>query len=195
MRRCITKHSEHFKTQKCYKIEKSREKEISKKLSYFLRHSPESLPIELDEGGWADVESLIEKMQITIEDLVYVVQQNVKQRFSLSQENHKIRANQGHSIKVDLQLHVQSPPNQLFHGTSKKNLNSIMTKGILKMNRNHVHLSADIKTAREVGTRHGSPLVLSIDCEAMIEDKLKFFKSENGVWLTEYIDPKYIGRI
>jgi len=159
-------------------------------LSFVLRHKPDSIGIQLDEQGWVEIELLIEKINISKSELEYVVSNNAKQRFSIS--NNKIRANQGHSIKVNLGLTNKQPPKQLFHGTTQKNYERIKIDGLLKMNRNHVHLSQDISTAKQVGSRHGKPIILKIDCERMANEQIQFFLSENGVWLTEYVEPKYI---
>jgi len=171
-------------------IEKNREKEISKRLSYVLRHKPDSIGIQLDEQGWTEIALLIGKLNISRTELEYVVSNNSKQRFSISKD--KIRANQGHSIKVNLGLISQEPPIELYHGTTSKNYESIKVDGLLKMNRNHVHLSENIDTAKQVGSRHGKPIILRIDCQEMQRDGIHFFLSENGVWLTDYVSPKYI---
>lgn len=159
-------------------------------MSFVLRHKPDSIGIQLDEKGWVEIELLIEKMNISKSELEYVVSNNTKQRFSIS--NNKIRANQGHSIKVNLGLTNKQPPKLLFHGTTQINYERIKIDGLLKMNRNHVHLSKDMDTAKQVGSRHGKPIILKVDCEAMVNDQIPFFLSENGVWLTQYVDPKYI---
>lgn len=159
-------------------------------MSYVLRHKPDSIGIQLDDQGWTEIALLIEKLNITRIELEYVVSNNSKKRFSIS--NNKIRANQGHSVKVNLGLTSRQPPKQLFHGTTRKNYERIKIDGLLKMSRNHVHLSKDISTAKQVGSRHGKPIILKVDCQAMVNDQIQFFQSENGVWLTEYVDPKYI---
>lgn len=156
-----------------------------------MRHKPESIGIQLDTQGWADIPTLLDKMNISRSELEYVVFNNSKQRFSISAEN-KIRANQGHSIAVKLDLTSQTPPAKLYHGTTDTNYQKIKTEGLLKMNRNHVHLSSDTETARQVGSRHGKPIVLNIDSKQMAEDGIRFFISENGVWLTDHVAPKYI---
>ena len=172
-------------------MEKKKEKDISKKLSYVLRHSPDSIGIEIDEQGWTDIPILLEKLDVSRADLEYVVANNSKQRFSIS-DNNRIRANQGHSINVNLGLINKVPPNELFHGTTKENYEKIKVSGLLKMNRNHVHLSADIETARQVGSRHGKPIILIINCKEMVDDNILFYQSDNGVWLTDFVDFKYI---
>lgn len=177
-----------------------KEKEIkilSKFLSLVLRHKPEILTLTLDEGGWADVEELINKSQlkgvdVSLEKLRNVVETNDKRRFSFSEDLKKIRANQGHSLKVNLGLTAKVPPEILFHGTAVQNIDSIKLKGIMKGNRHHVHLSADVGTAKTVGARYGKPVVLKINAEQMQSDGFVFYQSENGVWLTEHVPNRYI---
>lgn len=170
---------------------------LSKFLSLILRHKPEEIGIELDEFGWADIEELLAKtnekgMNISIADIKKVVKESDKQRFKLSDDFTKIRANQGHSIEVNLKLKAKIPPEKLFHGTALKNVDSIQKNGILKGNRQHVHLSADTETAKKVGIRHGKPIIFEIDTKAMLDDNLVFFQSENGVWLTEFVAAKFL---
>ena len=171
---------------------------ISKLLSLVLRHAPETIGLELDKNGWAATEVIVNKLErkfsdFTLEILQEVVKTNDKQRFVFSEDETKIRANQGHSLKtIDLALEAKEPPHTLYHGTASRNLESIMKTGIDKRNRQHVHLSADKETAHKVGSRHGVPVILKIDAYQMSEDGLVFFQSENGVWLTDFIDPKYI---
>lgn len=168
--------------------------QISKYLSLILRHQPQSIGLVLDPNGWADVEELLNKskLKFSFQQLVEVVEKNDKQRFILSDDQTKIRANQGHSIKIDLDLKPQIPPPILYHGTVEKYLDSIRIEGLKKMNRNHVHLSKDIETAQKVGSRRGNPVILKIDAEAMNTDKMLFYCSENGVWLTDNVPTKYI---
>lgn len=173
-------------------MNKNQEKEISKKLSYVLRHQPDAIGIELDEQGWTDISILIDKMNITREELEYVVEHNSKKRFSIDEANNKIRANQGHSIAINLGLSQKTPPDQLYHGTAQKHYDIIATEGLKKMSRNHVHLSADIETAKQVGSRHGKPIILIIDCKQMLADGASFYQADNGVWLTEYVGVEYI---
>jgi putative RNA 2'-phosphotransferase len=161
-------------------------------LSYVLRHKPDSIGIQLDEQGWTEIALILEKLNISKSELVYVVSNNAKQRFSIS--DNKIRANQGHSVKVNLGLTSKQPPIKLYHGTTTKNYERIKIDGLLKMNRNHVHLSEDFETAKQVGSRHGKPIILKIDCEQMVKEEIQFFLSENGVWLTEYVNPKFISK-
>ena len=172
-------------------------KRISKFLSLILRHKPETIDLKLDENGWASVEELLEKVNrdhfvLLLDDLKAVVEQNDKKRFSFSPDFSQIRVNQGHSIRVDLKLEQQSPPDLLFHGTATRNLDSIKEKGLLKGQRNHVHLSADQATARNVGIRYGKPMVLHIDTGKMHHDGHSFYLSDNGVWLVDHVPSDYI---
>lgn len=174
-------------------------KKISKFLSLILRHQPESIGLKLDENGWADVEELRTKsakkrMYFTLEELDEVVETNNKKRFAFNDDKTKIRASQGHSIDIDLALETLQPPEFLYHGTAETNISSILEKGIEKRNRQHVHLSADKETATKVGMRHGKPIILTIRTGKMHEDGLFFYQSANGVWLTEFVDSKYISK-
>ena len=168
---------------------------ISKLLSYVLRHKPESIGLSLDANGWANIDELISKsskVRMTREDISRVVKNNDKQRFILSDDNEFIRANQGHSIKVDLGLKPISPPDSLFHGTATRFWASIKTEGLQKMNRHHVHLSEDAETAAKVGVRHGKLQILIVDSGAMAKAGHVFYVSENGVWLTENVPPQFL---
>ena len=172
-------------------------KTISEFLSLILRHQPEKIDLILDENGWAEVIELIQKstknkMPFSFEELEIIVATNEKKRFAFNVDKTKIRASQGHSIEIDLSLEPIIPPTVLYHGTAEKFLESILENGIKKMNRQHVHLSADIETAIKVGSRHGKVVVLNILTKEMHEDGINFYKSENGVWLTDFIDNKYI---
>lgn len=177
-------------------MEKYKEKKISKFLSYVLRHKPEEIGIELDENGWVDIDVLLDKMkpriEASFEDIQYVVDNNDKKRFSISIDSVKIRANQGHSIKVDLDLKEVSPPSILYHGTPIGSVESIMKEGLDKRSRHHVHLSFDRQTAMKVGSRRGKCEILEIDAEKLSADGHKVFISENGVYLTDKVPPKYI---
>ena len=170
---------------------------LSKFISLILRHKPEEIGITLDEHGWAKVEDLINGINksgrhIDMNVLEEIVKTDSKQRYSFNEDKTKIRANQGHSIQVDLELKKLAPPNILYHGTATKSLEGIKSQGIKSMSRQYVHLSKDFETAKQVGSRHGKPVILIIDAKRMYEDGIKFYLSENGVWLTEYVDPKYI---
>jgi putative RNA 2'-phosphotransferase len=170
---------------------------ISKFLSKYLRHEPESLGLSLEPGGWVAIEDLLAGaaklgFPISREELAQVVVESDKQRFSFDETGAKIRANQGHSTDVDLQLKEVDPPEQLFHGTVEKFLDSILAEGLKKMDRHDVHLSKDVETATKVGERRGKPIILVIDSGRMAADGFKFRLSENGVWLTDHVPPQYI---
>jgi putative RNA 2'-phosphotransferase len=167
---------------------------ISKRLSYILRHAPESVGLELDEHGWASVKDLMIKFgdSLNIETLQEVVETNEKKRFAFNEDFKKIRANQGHSIAVDLAYEPCAPPDFLFHGTAKQFLDSIKAQGLIKGSRHHVHLSDDELTAKKVGSRHGSPHVLTIKSKEMYEAGFTFYISDNGVWLTENVPNHFI---
>ena len=174
-------------------------KEISKFLSYVLRHCPEDIELTLDPGGWASISELISKAQtkinITQELIEQVAATSDKQRFKISDDNLSIRANQGHSIKVDLKLTPQKPPATLYHGTATRFLDSIKQKGLKPGQRHHVHLSTDIATAKAVGQRYGKPIILQVDSENMFKQGYKFFLSDNNVWLTEQVPEIFLTRI
>jgi len=178
-------------------MDKKKEIHLSKFISLLLRHKPETIGLQLDENGWANVDELIEKsnrkgVKFNFDDLKFIVQNCNKTRYDFNEDFSKIRANQGHSIQVNLELKVVEPPEILYHGTAKKNLESILKMGIDKINRNHVHLSTDIETASKVGARHGQVIILEIDAEKMFGEGIEFYLSKNKVWLTNYIDAKYI---
>jgi len=176
------------------------EKELkvkSKFLSLVLRHRPKLIGIILDQNGWVSVDTLLGKLDafgnpMSLEELNEVVENNNKKRFAFSEDGEKIRANQGHSVNVDLGYEPASPPEFLFHGTAKQYLDNILKEGIKKRKRHHVHLSAEEATAKSVGSRHGSPVILKIPAASMAEAGMKFYLSDNGVWLTDFVDPKYI---
>ena len=166
-------------------------------LSLILRHHPEAAGITLDAHGWADVGALLRGVcatgrEIDMETLERIVREDNKQRYSFNENHTKIRANQGHSIQVDIELKKVQPPQYLYHGTVAHFLPVIQTEGIRRMNRQYVHLSPDYQTAVAVGRRHGSPVVvLRIEAGAMAQNGMAFFRSENGVWLCEYVPPEY----
>lgn len=175
----------------------SKIKQSSKFLSYILRHNPEKINIKLDKNGWVGIDELLEKCKladvyITREELQDIVMLNDKQRFKISDDGTKIRASQGHTIKIDLQLKVQVPPIVLYHGTVEKSINGIMKSGLKSMTRHHLHLSSDIETATNVGSRRGKPIILEINSKAMYADGFVFYKSDNGVWLTDEVPSKYL---
>ena len=148
----------------------------------------------MDKYGYVDTKSLIKALNITTEKLIEIVNKDNKQRYSFNSDKSKIRANQGHSIKVDLELTEKQPPDILYHGTVEKFIDSILEKGLIPKERNHVHLSKDIETAHIVGQRRGDPIILEINSKKMYEDGFKFYESENKVWLTEKVPVKYIKR-
>lgn len=165
-------------------------------ISLVLRHKPEAAGITLDEHGWANVEELLRGInetsrKISMEILEDIVTTDNKQRYSFNEDKTLIRANQGHSIPVDVELKEQNPPEILYHGTATRFLTSILNDGLKPMSRLYVHLSKDIKTAWKVGKRHGDPVILKINSRDMYKDEYKFYLSENGVWLTEKVDAKY----
>lgn len=171
----------------------------SKFLSLVLRHDPGVIGIALDANGWVDVDELLAACEragkrVSRELLEEIVSTSDKKRFSFSEDGRRIRANQGHSVNVDLGLRPMEPPDVLYHGTAERNLGSILRQGLVKGKRHHVHLSADTDTAKAVGRRHGTPVVLSIDAAAMVEDGFSFYRSENGVWLVDEVPAKYISR-
>lgn len=172
----------------------------SKFMSMVLRHKPESIGLVLDEAGWVDVNELIEKANVhgrclTVALIQEIVRCNDKQRFSISEDGARIRANQGHSINVDLGLQTKRPPKNLFHGTATRFMGSIRSKGLLPSGRHHVHLSENRDTAKQVGSRHGVPVLLEVAANKMAQDGFVFYLSENGVWLTEKVPMKYIREI
>uniref|UniRef100_A0A914YAV7 2'-phosphotransferase n=1 Tax=Panagrolaimus superbus TaxID=310955 RepID=A0A914YAV7_9BILA len=168
---------------------------ISKKLSYHLRHGPEKIGLKLDKNGWANVEAILSKLHITKTELEECVSKNNKQRFAFDESRQKIRANQGHSIKdVDLELPTTIPPKILYHGTVERFLDSIMSDGLRPMSRQHVHLSDSIETAQKVGSRRGNAIILKVDTVGMIEDGMEFRVSSNGVWLTAHVPSKYLSK-
>lgn len=172
---------------------------ISKFLSMILRHHPETIGIQLDEHGWADVEALIKGIQKTRPFDWYMLEEIVrtdnKQRYSFSEDRTRIRANQGHSVPVDVELPVVEPPEFLYHGTGERFVKSIDQTGLLPKGRLYVHLSADTETAVQVGKRHGQPVVYRICGRKMQEDGFVFYRSVNGVWLTKAVPVKYLEKL
>lgn len=168
---------------------------ISKFLSLILRHKPETVGVQLDAEGWIDVDMLLDACAkagrpIERQELLEVVATSNKKRFAL--QNGRIRANQGHSLAVDLRLKVKEPPEHLYHGTARRFLESIRDSGLMKMARHHVHLSADIETALKVGQRHGRAVVLVVAALKMQSDGYQFYLSENGVWLVDSVPWRYL---
>lgn len=169
------------------------EKELTKKSKYIsklLRHDPEDLI--LDKNGWVSVQSLLKKVDISKSDLDRVVEENNKKRFEFDTHEMRIRARQGHTLDVDVELAVVKSPDRLYHGTAVDTIDTIMNDGISKMSRLHVHLSKDEDTAKNVGSRKGKSAILVIDAKQMNDDGYKFYISNNGVYLTEYVPSRYI---
>lgn len=169
----------------------------SKFLSLVLRHQPELIGLSLDTNGWADLQELVllantSGHSMTADDILTIVKSSEKQRFTLDSSGRKIRANQGHSVKVDLELTPSHPPAILYHGTTTRFLPSIHQSGLIKGARHHVHLSQDANTASAVGGRHGHPAVLTIFAEDMWRSGYIFYQSKNGVWLTDHVPASYI---
>jgi putative RNA 2'-phosphotransferase len=177
-----------------------RRTKISKYLSKYLRHQPDRLGLTLDPGGWVSVEELLaacaaHQFPVTLPELQDVVTTNEKQRFAFDETGTHIRANQGHSVEIDLQLTPQAPPPLLYHGTGEKSVAAILERGLLKMARHHVHLSIDQDTALKVGMRHGRPVIFAVDAAAMFSDGFQFYCSANGVWLVDHVPPNYLQQI
>ncbi|MBI1492540.1 RNA 2'-phosphotransferase [Halocynthiibacter styelae] len=169
-------------------------KTASKFLSLVLRHNPEAANVIPDRGGWVTVDTLIAGADIpmTKELIAEVVATSDKQRFALSEDGQRIRANQGHSFPVDLGLMPMTPPETLFHGTATRFVDSIQAKGLIPGSRQHVHLSPDENTARTVGSRHGKPHVFHVSSGQMHRDGFTFICSDNGVWLTDHVPVGYL---
>ena len=171
-------------------------KETSKYISLILRHKPDVIGITLDEHGWANVDELIAGVSkthpINMEILEQIVAEDEKQRYSFNEDKTLIRANQGHSIPVDVELEEKEPPEILFHGTGEKYVDSINKSGLIPKSRLYVHLSSNEETAHKVGTRHGKPVIYKVKSKEMYQDGYKFFCSVNGVWLTKTVPVRYI---
>jgi len=170
---------------------------ISKFLSYILRHNPSAVDIQLDDQGWVNLDELVVACQaagkdFTRDEVLDTVRQDEKQRYALSEDGKRIRANQGHSIEIDLAYTPSEPPETLFHGTATHFKGAILEEGLKKMGRHHVHLSSDQDTAVKVGSRHGKPLVLIVKAKEMSLGGHTFFVSANGVWLTEHVPPEFL---
>lgn len=170
---------------------------VSKYLAKHLRHEPEALGLALQDGGWVPVDDLLDAtarhgFPISYDELVEVVETNDKARFGFDATGDRIRANQGHSVAVDLQLDESEPPPLLYHGTVERSLAAIRLEGLSRMARHHVHLSADVATARRVGARRGRPIILTVQAGQMHRDGHRFYQSTNGVWLTAAVPPAYL---
>lgn len=163
---------------------------LSKLMSYWLRHNPDDIGITLDEEGWVDFDTFVGRAEISEETIRKVVEECDKQRFSI--KDGKIRANQGHSVSLEMTFDEINPPYFLYHGTVDKYLSSIFKDGLKPMKRHHVHLSKDVTVAKDVGGRRGKPKILIIDANQMHEDGVKFYLSENGVYLVDKVEMKYL---
>lgn len=168
-------------------------------IALILRHKPEVIGIHLDEHGWANVDELIagiaKTQEFNLEMLEEIVRTDNKQRYSFNDDKTKIRANQGHSIPVDVELEQKTPPDVLWHGTGEKYVSSIEAEGLIPKTRLYVHLSSDLDTAIKVGSRHGKPVVYEVAAKKMQTDGYTFFQSVNGVWLTKQVPMKYLRRV
>ena len=173
----------------------------SKFISLILRHNPQVIGISLDEHGWADVKELIDGINRTeghsldMDTLDEIVRTDEKQRYSFNEDHSLIRANQGHSIPVDVELEEKTPPDILWHGTGQKYVSSIDVQGLIPKSRLYVHLSSDMETARKVGSRHGRPVIYQVECRKMTEDGYRFFLSANRVWLTKEVPVEYLKKL
>ena len=169
-------------------------RDVSKYMSLILRHKPETIGISLDEHGWANVEDLITGIakdnEFNMEILEEIVRRDEKQRYSFNEDKTLIRANQGHSIPVDVELEEWVPPEILWHGTGEKYVESIDREGLISKSRLYVHLSKDEDTAIKVGSRHGKPVIYNVKAKQMYDDGYKFYLSVNGVWLTKEVPVK-----
>ncbi len=170
---------------------------ISKRLSLILRHKPESIGITLDENGWTDVDDLLEALnrngaRLTLEILETIVAENPKKRFEFDGSRTLIRARQGHSIEIDLGYNATTPPDLLYHGTAERFLESILSEGLTKQQRHHVHMSTDIPLMLEVARRRGKAALLEINAKQMQQDGHEFFVTENKVWLTDHVPTQYL---
>lgn len=179
-------------------MQKESHQDISKFLSFILRHKPEAIGLSLDHEGWAIIIDLIlcstKEGYILNDNLIRsIVENSDKKRFSISDDGLRIRAAQGHSTQqVDIKYREKTPPNILYHGTATRFMPSIREQGLLSMSRQYVHLSSDEKTATQVGERHGKPVVLKIKALEMFEEGFKFFQADNGVWQTEVVPYRFI---
>lgn len=170
---------------------------VSKFLSKHLRHTPNAIGLTLGDGGWVPILELLSaaerhRFPITRDELDHVVKNCDKQRYAVDVATDRIRANQGHSVEVELDLEPLTPPDTLYHGTATRFREPILASGLMKMSRQHVHLSADWVTAVTVGKRHGSPTVFAVDTMSMVRDGFVFFRAANGVWLTDHVPPQYL---
>lgn len=174
-------------------------RDLSKFINLILRHKPEVIGISLDDHGWANVDELLAGIRrtrpIDTEMLEEIVRTDEKQRYTFNEDHARIRANQGHSIQVDVELEEKEPPEYLFHGTGRKYVESIDQTGLIPKSRLYVHLSGDQETAIKVGKRHGEPIVYQVAAGAMARDGHKFWRSANDVWLTKRVPPEYLEKM
>lgn len=178
-------------------MDEKRKTKISKFLSLVLRHKPEEIGLTLEENGWVEVADLLKACEnygkpFTFGELREVVETNDKNRFAFDETGKKIRANQGHSVALEIEFEKRTPPEILYHGTAERNLGEIYANGLKKMQRHHVHLSAETETARKVGMRYGKPVILAIRTPAMLAEGYEFFVSANDVWLVEEVPAKFL---
>jgi putative RNA 2'-phosphotransferase len=172
---------------------------VSKYLAKHLRHAPQELGLTLQPGGWVPVDDLLDAARkhgfpISYDELVECVETNDKRRYAFDVSGEMIRANQGHSVEVDLQLEEREPPETFYHGTVERFLPSILEDGLVRGERHHVHLSKDVATARKVGARRDKPVILAVAAGRMHRDGHTFYLSANGVWLTDAVPPRYLAR-
>ncbi|MEM6346955.1 MAG: RNA 2'-phosphotransferase [Bacteroidota bacterium] len=170
---------------------------IGKFISLVLRHQPQKIGLQLDEQGWVEVEQLLQQLakhgtRINRDQLDFIVDNNNKKRYRYSEDGLMIRAQQGHSVKIALDYAPVAPPTLLFHGTAERFLESISKTGLEKRNRHHVHMSKDLETASQVGSRHGKLVILEVDARRMFEDGHPFYCTPNEVWLTDFVPVEYL---
>jgi putative RNA 2'-phosphotransferase len=170
---------------------------LSKALSYWLRHRPGAANLLLDAQGWADVEAVLRALarsgcSISLDRLHTMIDRNDKQRFELSPDGKQLRARQGHSVAVTLDWPSVVPPDLLYHGTVGRSLDTVLREGLRPMQRHHVHLSPDVETARRVGARRGSPVILGVRARELATSGTPFFLTANNVWLVEAVPPQFI---
>lgn len=176
----------------------SKHDKIGRYIAFVLRHKPDAAGIVLDAHGWASTDQLVQAIQkhvdseCTLETLEDVVRTDSKGRYAFSRDHSHIRANQGHSVNVDVELEELQPPDFLYHGTATKYVSSIDKQGLIPKSRLYVHLSTTTETAKDVGKRHGAPVIYTIHAKRMFDEGHKFFKSSNGVWLTKNVPTKYL---
>lgn len=179
-------------------MNEQQKRKISTFLSLVLRHKPAEIGLMLDDAGWVDVSLLLSQLTaynkpVSMDQLQEIVETNDKQRFAFSEDGTRIRANQGHSVTVQLDYERAIPPELLYHGTVARFLPAIKEQGLKKMSRHHVHLSPDTATAEKVGQRRGNPMILSVRAAEMHEQGYAFYCTDNGVWLTDHVPAIFIG--